>query len=183
MFALADAVKKGYSIRSVLPAPSEFVPLDSITAPQVAAILDELRKGNDYVVVDLPRALVNWIEPVVDRADELIVVTDITVPSIRHCRRLVDFFTQDHLALPVEIVVNHQRKPLMTSSLQKEAAKALDRPLGHWLPDDPKAAGAAAGRGKPLSVVAPRSPLARSVSKLATDIRISLGAPAQLAAR
>ncbi|MDO8312290.1 MAG: AAA family ATPase, partial [Sideroxyarcus sp.] len=56
---------------NVLAAPSKFAPLESLRADQVAAILDTLRQTHDYVVVDLPRALVGWIEPIIQRADEL----------------------------------------------------------------------------------------------------------------
>lgn len=152
---------------SVLAAPSSFAPLDSLRADQVAAILDSLRETHDYVVVDMPRALVSWVEPIVQRADEMMVVTDLSISSIRHCRRLIDFFTQDNLSLPIQVVVNHQHKPLIQSRLHREAAKVLDRKLDHWLPHDPRAACAAADRGKPLSVTAPRSPLGKAISRLA----------------
>lgn len=164
---------------SVLAAPSKFAPLDSLRTDQVAAILDTLRDSQDYIVVDLPRALVGWIEPIVERADELMIVTDISVSSIRHCRRLIEFITQDNPALPVEIVVNHQSRPLIRSRLQREAAKVLDRRLDHWLPHDPRSAAAAADRGKPLSRVAPRSALGKAMVRLAQSTRTGFPATAR----
>ncbi len=164
---------------SVLAAPSKFAPLDSLRTDQVAAILDTLRDSQDYIIVDLPRALVGWIEPIVERADEFMIVTDISISSVRHCRRLIEFFTQDNPALPVEIVVNHQRRPLMQSQLQREAAKVLDRRLDHWLPHDPRAAAAAADRGQPLSRVAPRSALGKAMTQLAQSTRRGFPATAQ----
>jgi pilus assembly protein CpaE len=109
---IPDAVFLGQSLQTttrgltVLAAPSRFAPLDSLRPEQVAAILDTLRLSNDYVIVDLPRALVGWIEPVLHRADRLMLVTDLSVPAIRHCRRLLDFVAGDNATLPVEIVVN-----------------------------------------------------------------------------
>lgn len=164
---------------SVLAAPSKFAPLDSLRSDQVAAILDTLRDSQDYIVVDLPRALVGWIEPIIERADELMIVTDISVSSIRHCRRLIEFITQDNPALPVEIVVNHQRRPLIQSRLQREAAKVLDRRLDHWLPHDPRSAAAAADRGQPLSRAAPRSALGKAMTRLAQSTRRGFPATAQ----
>lgn len=152
---------------AVLAAPSPFAPLDSLRAEQVAAMLDSLRATHDFVVIDMPRALVGWIEPIVERADELIVVTDMSVSCVRHCRRLIDFFTQDNVALPVQVVINHQHKPLVQTRLHREAAKVLDRKFDHWLPHDPRAACAAADRGKPLSETAPRSPLGKAIDRLA----------------
>jgi pilus assembly protein CpaE len=157
----------------VLPAPSRFAPLDSLRSDQVAAIIDGLRATNDYVIVDLPRALVGWIEPIVQRADELIIVTDIAVSSVRQCRRLIDFFTADHLSLPVSVVVNRARKPFLPSRLQREAERVLQRPVDHWLPPDASAAAAAADRGEPLATVAPRRSLSRAMSRMAQSTRIA----------
>lgn len=162
---------------NVLAAPSKFAPLESLRSEQVAAILDTLRQTHDYVVVDLPRALVGWIEPIIQRADELILVTDIGVSSVRHCRRLIDFFTADNVALPIQVVVNHERRPFMASSMQREAEKALARKFDHWLPHDPKAADNAANRGKPLSITSPRAPLTKAFAKLASSTLKTFSTP------
>lgn len=155
---------------AVLAAPSRFAPLESLRPEQVAAIIDVLRSQYEYVIVDLPRALVSWIEPVMQRADELILVTDTSVPAIRHCRRLIDFFTADNVMLPVQVVVNHQSRPVFGSEAQRAAAKALDRKIVHWLPDDPRHARAAVDHGKPLSSVAARAPLSRAFGRLAQSV-------------
>ncbi len=161
---------------SVLAAPARFAPLEALRADQVAAILDALRQTHDYIVVDLPRALVGWIEPVLNRADTVIVVTDVAVPSIRHCRRLIDFYTNDHITLPVQVIVNHQARPLFRSAAQREAANALDRKIGHWLPHDPRPARAAIDHGKPLSAVAARAPLTRAIARLAASVQTAFPA-------
>ncbi len=152
---------------SVLAAPSKFVPLDALRSDQVTAILESLANTHDYVVVDLPRALVGWIEPVMQNADELIVVTDMSISSVRTCRRLIDFFTADNVSLPVRVVINQEKKPLMKSAIHREAANVLERKLEHWLPNDPKAANRASDRGRPLSAAAPRSPLNKAIAQLA----------------
>lgn len=167
---LDQSMVKGPNGVSVMPAPSKFAPLDSLRPDQVAAILDTLCQSNDFVIVDLPRAIVNWIEPVIQRADELLVVTDMSVPAIRHCRRLIEFFTQDNPSLAIDIVVNHESRPLLQSRVHREAAKALERKLDLWLPHDARAATNAADRGKPLSLTAPRSPLGKAMGRLAQSV-------------
>ncbi len=160
---------------SVLAAPSKFMPLDSLQPRQVEAILDTLRQVNDVVVVDLPHALGSWMEPVLGRADELIIVSDTSVPSIRHCRRLIDFVTADNPGLTVRVVINHEKKRvLFGAGAQKEMQKALNRKLEHWLPHDPRAARASADRGKPLAVLAPRSALGKAIARLARQTSASL---------
>ncbi|NNL74304.1 MAG: AAA family ATPase [Silicimonas sp.] len=151
----------------VLTAPSDFVPLDAITERQISALIQNLRKTNDYVVVDLPRALVPWIQPVMDDADQMIIVTDTTVPAIRSAKRLIEFYKTDNPNLHVEVVINHEKKPMVQAHHHKEAARALDVRFEHWLPHDEKAARASVDFGKPLSAVAGSSGLNKAISALA----------------
>lgn len=166
---LANTMMRLPNGMTVLAAPSKFMPLDSLQPRQIGAILDTLRAENDFVVVDLPHALGRWIEPVLHRADELIIVSDTAVPSVRHCRRLIEFFTADNPNLPVRIVINHEKRSLLSTGAQKEIQKALNRKLDHWLPHDPSAARISADRGKPLASVAPRSQLGKAIARLARD--------------
>ncbi len=155
---------------SVLTAPADFMPLDAINAKQIETLVDALRKTHDYVVIDLPRALVDWIEPVVSNADEIVIVTDTTVPSVRATRRLMDFYLADNPGLEIEVVINHEKRPMMQAAHHKEAARVLERKFEHWLPHDPKAARAAVDFGKPLSEVSARSDLAKNIGGLARAI-------------
>ena len=152
---------------TVLPAPSKFAPLDALQPAQVEALITALRRTHDYVIVDLPRALVNWIEPVVEAADRMVIVTDTTVPSVRATHKLMEFFKSDNLGLEIEVVINREKKPLMLGNHHKEAAKLLDVKFNHWLPQDPRAAREAIDYGKPLSEVAARSDLNKAIAGLA----------------
>lgn len=164
---LARALVKLPNGLSVLPAPSKFMPLDSLQAPQIGGLLDLMQRSQDFIVVDLPHALGSWLEPVMRRADELIIVSDTAVPSVRHCRRLIEFFTADNPNLPVRVVINHEKRSFFSSGVQKEVQKALNRKLDTWLPHDPQAARASTDRGKPLASVAPRSQLGKAIARLA----------------
>lgn len=168
---------------SVLVAPSKFAPIDALRPEQAAAVIDTLRQTHDYVVVDLPRALVGWIEPVLQKADQMLIVSDLSVPAVRHCRRLIDFFTADNPALQIEVVMNRERRARFGSAAQRETEKALERKITHWLPSDTRAARLAADRGAPLSEVAAGSALARAVGRLAVATEKNLPVHAQAAAR
>ena len=152
---------------AVLAAPQSFAPLDSLQPEQVASLIATLKSMFDYVVVDLPRALVGWIEPVLEECDRLYIVMDMTVPAVRASRRLMDFVLADNSGLSVELVVNREKKPMMLREHHREAAKALDVSFNHWIADDPKAARMAVDFGKPLSEVAGRSDLSRGIGALA----------------
>ncbi len=152
----------------VLSAPSSFAPLDALSDDQMHHLIDLLSQKFDYVIVDLPRALVGWLSPLLEHTDRMLLVTDSSVPSVRQSRRLIDFFTEDNLDLKIDIVINHEKKPLVKGRHHNEAAKILERPFQHWIPMDPKAAKEAVDRGQPLSQVASRSPMAKAIARLGT---------------
>ena len=154
----------------VLTAPDEFMPLDAITREQVAALLETLRREFDYVVLDLPRTLVDWLGAVVSNCDKILMITDSTVPAIRQAYRLIDFFSQERLEPPVEIVVSHEKKPMFRASRHTEAEKVLGRELRHWLPHDPQNARLALDRGQLLSEAANRSNLSKAIRGLGRKI-------------
>ena len=162
----------------VITAPARFGPLEALTIEQVDALLDNLRSMYDYVIVDLPRALVQWLEPILKRSDELLLVTDVTVPSVNASKRLMDFFLQENPGLAIDVVVNFERKPVFQASHHREASKILQRNLEHWIPRNDRATRETLDRGKPLSVVAPRSDVAKAVRKLAFDVSKKLAKPA-----
>ena len=70
--------------------------MNALQPSQIGSILDVLKKSHDYVVVDMPSALVDWIDPILSRADKLLLMTDVTVPSIRSTRKLIDFYLAEH---------------------------------------------------------------------------------------
>ncbi|MCV6824437.1 MULTISPECIES: AAA family ATPase [Halocynthiibacter] len=151
---------------SVLTAPARFMPLDGLTVEQVRAVLELLQAEFDYVVVDLPHALVDWVSGVLEMTDRLMLVTDSSVPAINSAYRLINFFTEDHRDLQIDIIVSHEKKPVVLRKHHTAASKILERPLQGWLPYDPVAAREATDRGQPLARAAGRSPLARSIHKL-----------------
>jgi pilus assembly protein CpaE len=169
-----SASVKSESGLTILTAPSRYGPLNAIKPEQIAALLDALRKSHDYIVVDMPPALVDWIEPVLSRADRLMLGTDVTVPSVRATRKLMDFFLAEHPSLAIEIIAVNEKKPMILGSHHRAAMELLERKFDHWLPHDRRAARDALDRGKPLSLVSPRSSLAKAMSKVACATRETL---------
>lgn len=159
---------------AVLAAPQRFAPLDSLQPEQVETLIKTLQTMFDYIVVDLPRALVGWIEPVLQLTDKLYIVTDMTVPAVRATRRLMDFVLADNAQVSIELVINHEKKPMMLKEHHREAQKALDVTFNHWIGDDPKAAREAVDLGKPVNEVAGRSDLAKGIAALARSTLVAL---------
>ncbi len=167
----------------VLPAPSRFVPHDALSREQIGALLDDLRENHDYVVVDLPHGLFDWVQAAIDRSGKLLLVTDTTIPSLRQSKRLLDFYLEENPTLKIDVVVNFEAKPLFRRQHHCEAEKLIGRSFSAWLPFDPKLTREALDRGVPLARIKPRAPLSRAVAQLASSIAGQLGpVPSQKAA-
>jgi MinD-like ATPase involved in chromosome partitioning or flagellar assembly len=174
--AVRNALVTHQSGLKILPAPQKAIPLDALDGLRVGAIIDGLMAQNDYVVVDLPPALVYWLEPLLQRADRLLMMTDLAVPSVTSARRLIDLMREDNPELKVDIVVSRERKPLFQRELHRSVASALGEPLRHWLPDETRLSRQALDRGEPLVETSPRCPWSRAVRDLARDIDLSVKA-------
>ncbi len=158
----------------VLAAPSRYGPLSAVKDEQIDAILDSLRRSHDYIVVDLPRALVEWITPVLANADRLYMVTDVTVPSIRSARKLIDFYQAENPALDIHLIANLEKKPLIPAAHHRAATKLLERPFSFWVPRDERTIRESVDRGVPLEEVANRAPSTRAIRKIAQETAASL---------
>ena len=108
----------------ILSAPEEFMPMNELAREQIDALINILRKEYDYVVIDLPRCLVEWLGAVVSSCDRMLMLTESSVPSIRQSCRLVDFFARERLEPPIEMVVGHESKPLFRAGHHTEAGKS-----------------------------------------------------------
>jgi Flp pilus assembly CpaE family ATPase len=156
---------------NVLVAPATAVPFDAFDQSRIAALLDALAAEHDVVVVDLPPALIGWLEPLLARAERLLMVTDLAVPSLVRAHRLITLMTEDHPDLPVEIVVAHERKPFRMGRTHRDAEAALGHPLRHWLPQETRLARQAQDRGEPLVQLAPRCGWSRAVRAMAMEMQ------------
>ena len=154
----------------VLAAPDVFAPMTALTAEQVADLLEALRSRYDHVILDLPQAVMEWFAPVLDNATRALIVTDTSVPSIKRAKRLIEVMTEDHMTLPVTMVVNAEKRPLLQCAALKEAARLLDRPLNHWIPLDPAPMRRARDMGVPVILAAKRSGASRAMTALADAI-------------
>lgn len=154
----------------VLCAPTPIVPLHSLRAEIVETMIALLKRRYDYIVIDLPRAVVEWVEPILKQATQLVLVADTSVPSIRQARRLINLYREENVGLPVEIVINRDQKPLIKSEHMREAEKVLETRLLHWLPYNPKVARSAVNLGRPVVEMKPRSDLGKALARVSAEI-------------
>lgn len=155
---------------AVLAAPAGFMPLTALQPDQVRTLINRLRQSYEFVVIDLPHAMVDWLTPVLEAANHVLIVSGTSVPFVQQTRRLIDFFKEQNPALRIEVVVGQEKKPLLRSRRHAEAAKALETEFRHWLPPDAKSAEEAMDRGSPLSQSASGSALTKEIALIAADL-------------
>ena len=152
----------------VLPAPGEFVPLDALSVGAAVKLIELAREEFDVVVVDLPLAVPQWLDAVLQRTDQLFAVTQLNVAAIRQTRRLLDFIKDEgHYDLPVSVVLNRYVWRLSERGRLKQAIRALGQPIDHYLPEDAALALDAVNRGTPLFELRRRAKLCRSLRQVA----------------
>ena len=177
--AVRHAMVRHPSGLSVLAAPTTAIPFEAFDIRRISCILDALAAENDIVLVDLPPALIDWLDPLLARAERLLMVTDLAVPSIVRARRIISLMTENRATLPVDIVVAHEKKPFRQGQSHRDAAAALGHPLRHWLPDETKLARQALDRGEPLVQLAPRCGWSKAVKGMAAELQMSVKSDAK----
>lgn len=155
---------------AVLAAPEGFMPLTALQPEQIRFLMTRLRSMFDFVVIDLPPAMVDWLTPILEAADHVLIVSGTSVPFVQQTRRLIDFFKDQNPSLQIEVVIGQEKRPMMRSRRHIEAAKALQTEFRHWLPPDAKVAEDAMDRGRPLSETASSASLTKEIAQIAADL-------------
>ncbi|MGB3279132.1 MAG: AAA family ATPase [Pseudorhodobacter sp.] len=150
--AILGAVQPSGHGVDVLTAPTVFVPLTSMSPEFVAAMIETFRSAYDYVIIDMPRATMDWLGPAILATDRLIMVSDSSVPCIRQAKRLIDLYRENRLTLPVDLVMNRESKPLFGSETIRDAEALLGLKVAAWVPDDPSGERRAIDLGRPTSL-------------------------------
>lgn len=154
----------------VLAAPAEMEEADSVTDVDVELVFRLLRAQFRYTVVDTPRAISSTVAAALEQSDRALVLTDLSVPSVRAARRALDLLGR--LGVPAErlevVVTEAVPGPLDV----REVVRALGHPPLAVLPRDPDAAGRAMNSGVPLAAGALQAAIDGLAGKL-TGVRVA----------
>ena len=174
----ADAIMRAVQTSShgvdVLTAPVVFVPLTSMSIEFVAHMIGVFQDAYDYLVIDLPRATMDWLTPIIMATDRLVMVSDGSVPCIRQAKRLIDLYRENQINLAVDLVMNREKKLLFGSDTVRDAEALLDLKVRAWVPDDPAGERRAIDLGRPTALA--RSKGRKTYRKLAKSLAIATNA-------
>ena len=145
--------------------PSAFA---KVTPAVICRLLDVACQVYDWVLIDLPRARQPWSLDVLSGSDEVMIISELTVPALLAARALVG---EVESALP-----DGQRPRLILNRLasrvfgpapsRAEAEKALGRKVDGAITSDWEAAACSVNLGGPISQHRPKSKIVKDVAGL-----------------
>jgi pilus assembly protein CpaE len=150
-------------------APRDALPLDIVSPADVDAIINLARESFDYVVIDMPQALMNWSEKVYAASDDFYAVMEIDMRSAQNMFRFLRTLKAEDMNLDkLRFVLN--RAPGMTDLSGKTRVKRVAESLGitflHQVPDGGKQVVNSCDQGTPLAEGARSSPVRKEILRM-----------------
>lgn len=171
---LRGAMTRHASGLFVAAAPAEVMPLDSFTTEFVRRLLDAARQEFAVVVVDLPPVWSLWSFEVLRQSDEILLVTQMTVPGVRQARRQLDALNTEGLEdRSIRVILNRYEKRWGASWGIKEVEKALNRKVDFTVANDYRTVSEAIDQGLSIVDVRKRSKVFKSLTKLSDAIAVA----------
>jgi pilus assembly protein CpaE len=153
---LRAAMVRAHDRFDLLGAPSTVYGVDNIDPAAIGATIATASHEYARVLIDVPLLWSHWTHAALRAADAIVLVVQMTVPSLRHGRRQIDMLRQEELDdIPLFIVANRVATGLFGSTSgvsQKPAETALGHKIDFIIPESP-AMKAAAEAGRPISEV------------------------------
>lgn len=159
------------------PAPGNFDLLSSARDPHafentsseaVIRLLEVACQVYDYVIVDAPRHRQKWSLDVLAGSDEIVLVSELTVPALLAARSLATEIEDEVLGGPTpRIVLNRLAKRVFGPAPSvPEAEKALQRKTDGAVTSDWEAAAASVNLGGPIAQHRPKSRIVKDINDI-----------------
>ena len=162
---LDDILAVGPAGVRVLLAPVKPELADLVTPDHVRMVFAEVRKLCDFVVVDASSHLGEAILQVMEIASKILVVTGLTIPSVKNARLTLGVL--ESLNIDPERVLLVVNRVDGYSDFNKEATEQYLRvPVTVQIPHDPKAVSDAWNQGKPFVETQPEAEISRAIREL-----------------
>jgi pilus assembly protein CpaE len=164
LFLDGSLVKHASGIR-VLAEPFYAEDARRITPADIDEILDVLAQSFDYVVVDTPKEFDDMLALVLDKANLILFITEMDVPSLKSAHRALELFERMGIYdKKIRLVLNrYVKSKLMTL---ESVEKALGVKVFWTLPNNYPVAIAAVNQGLSIQECDPRSDIAKSYAGL-----------------
>src|SRR5664279_5414735 len=156
---------------AVIAAPNRPAEMRSFDPDVVTRLLDLVSTNFEYVVFDMPRTWFSWTDSVLLGSNKLFIVSETTVPALRHAKQLVAAIKERLGDGPnPKVIVNRFQQRMFSSGLRRSD---LEQTLGDAfvaaIPNDYALVREAIDRGVPLDEVKPGNKITAQLKKLVID--------------
>lgn len=166
---LAPVLQQHSSGVQVLLAPPQPEMAGEVTGDQVEVLMDQLLLRNAYVVVDTWSFLDEVAWTLLQRADEVVVVSTAEMPSLRRTRQFFEY-TRQQGPLPGRVSLVLNRFPIADGIGLQEIEQHVRHPVSANIPSEGRLAVHSVNRGIPLVLLNPQCWAARNMRRLAALI-------------
>jgi pilus assembly protein CpaE len=163
--AFVTPASKGLDLMAGVRDPTAF---DAVSREAVLRLLEVACECYEWVILDMPRHRRSWTLEALAGCDEVLVISELTVPALLAARAYSDEI-EDALGtgLRPRIVLNRLASRMFgPAPSMAEAEKALQRKAEGGISSDWEAAAASANLGGPVAQHRPKSKIVRDVQTL-----------------
>ena len=165
---LQNAMAKFGKSLHVLATEEAFDDAVRMSDEKVLMLADTMRANFDMSILDLPRHFVMREPALFSRFDDVVIVSELTLQSLRDTNRLTKLLTARNRQSKIHVVINQVTvKPDVTV---KEFEAGMEQKLRCVFALDPKAMAAASLKGKPLVVADPKHKICADLHKLCIEL-------------
>src|SRR5579862_8364240 len=156
---------------AVIAAPNRPAEMRSFDPDVVTRLLDLVSSHFDYVVFDMPRTWFSWTDSVLLGSNKLFIVSEMTVPALRHAKQLVLAIKERLGDGPhPQVIVNRFATQMFSSGLRRnDLQQTLGDSFAGCIPNDYAMVREAIDRGVPLDEVRPGNKITAQLKKLVLD--------------
>jgi pilus assembly protein CpaE len=153
---------------AVVAAPHHLAEMRSFDPDVVTRLLDLVSSNFDYVVFDMPRTWFSWTDSVLLGSNNLFIVCEMTVPGLRHAKRLVEAIHERLGDGPKpQVIVNRFEQRLFSSGLRRaDIQQVLGESFAACIPNQYGLVREAIDRGVPIDEVKPGNKITLQLKKL-----------------
>ncbi len=153
---------------AVIAAPNRPAEMRSFDPDVVTRLLDLAASNFNYVVIDMPRTWFSWTDSVLLGSNKLFVVSEMTVPGLRHAKQLVQAIRERLEDGPnPQVIVNRFEQQLFGAGLRRaDIEQALGDSFLTVVPNHYRLVREAIDRGVPLDDVKKGNKITQQLKKL-----------------
>ncbi len=156
---------------SLFTAPSTLNTMYDISDEAYDEVIDRVRRNVPFVVLDLPHVWSEWMRSTLVNADDVIIVCQPDLASLRNGKNLIDFLKAARSNdAPPKLILNMVGVPKRPEIPVKDFAAAIGLEPELVLPFDPQLFGMAANNGQMISEAAPDSKPSVGIDHLASQL-------------